>query len=961
MVTGRSAPNGFAGRVSELKTLTEELNRARTGQLRVMLITGDPGIGKTALATEAATRAGDALVLSARAHRLGATTPFGLWIEALERHLRTLETGEVIRLAGPAARELAPLLRSVEASDPGQDPRKASSYRLMEDLVGLVAALAAETPLLLTFDDAHVADVESWETLHFLARDRPELPLLVIVLARTVDLGEHTIAPEVVLALEQEGILSRLRLGPMARPELAELTRLRTGRELVPDRLLVWLEERSRGNALFALGLLSALMDEGADLANPRLSTLPEDLSERALALVRDLDEVSRSTLELLAVLGSRVELADLARVAGRTMNTLAVALEHLERRRLVMADESGGSPAYAVTHPLIQDAIYQSIGAGRRRGMHRSIGRTLVASGRLEVGAAHLARSADRGDTEAANALIGSLRQAEARSLYRAVTAILTELVELLPEGDDRWLRVLDAMEPRAQWVLAHLAEDHAAEAYEAMRRIEQLVEAEGDDRRRGIVQLRMACFGGVPTGRLADALSRCDRAAELLAQAGDGGLASAAEAESAYVRAMGGDHLAGMEVARGVLAGAPRVGDELARMHALTYLGWTLPYVGAFEEALEYQRQAARLAQQTGNHYRSALTRHQRWIALAYMGRVAEANALVAEGSRGGPAVVDALLHESSILVHWLTGDLEAAQVATAKAVARNRTAVSVRQAAYLAMGARAAIDADRLDGVEDLIGRTQRANEGHASVWAVYPQWVAGVLAWRHQRPDAVDQLRAATQRIRDIGAPAEAMWFLLDLAEAAFDLGAADVAEHAAEQASMVLRAVEQFPLYVALSELIDALTIGDAAKAQSAGGVLAELGYRLFAGRALLAAGRASARTDRPAAVEAVEGALESFDACGADWHRRRALSTLRTLGSRGRRAAVAAAGPGSLTTREAEVVRLAAGGLTAREIAEALYIGERTVETHLANAYPKLGVRGKRELVQRAAELGIRT
>jgi len=97
-----------------------------------------------------------------------------------------------------------------------------------------------------------------------------------------------------------------------------------------------------------------------------------------------------------------------------------------------------------------------------------------------------------------------------------------------------------------------------------------------------------------------------------------------------------------------------------------------------------------------------------------------------------------------------------------------------------------------------------------------------------------------------------------------------------------------------------------------------------------------------------------------FDACGAVVRRERALATLATLGTKGRRTRAALLGPGALSAREREVAVLAAQGCSAREIAERLFIGERTVETHLANAYAKLGVTSKVDLVRRAGELGLR-
>ena len=134
---------------------------------------------------------------------------------------------------------------------------------------------------------------------------------------------------------------------------------------------------------------------------------------------------------------------------------------------------------------------------------------------------------------------------------------------------------------------------------------------------------------------------------------------------------------------------------------------------------------------------------------------------------------------------------------------------------------------------------------------------------------------------------------------------------------------------------------------------------AAAGWGLFEGRALVLSGQALAGTDRTRAIAALQAAVERFDACGAVVRRDRALATLGRLGSKGRRTKTAIAGPEALTRREREVARLAAEGCSAKEIAEQLFIGERTVETHLANVYAKLGVGSKVELVRFAAQFDI--
>jgi DNA-binding CsgD family transcriptional regulator len=112
------------------------------------------------------------------------------------------------------------------------------------------------------------------------------------------------------------------------------------------------------------------------------------------------------------------------------------------------------------------------------------------------------------------------------------------------------------------------------------------------------------------------------------------------------------------------------------------------------------------------------------------------------------------------------------------------------------------------------------------------------------------------------------------------------------------------------------------------------------------------AGRALVGNDNQAAIDRWTAATALFAACDAVARREACLQLLDRLGPRGRRARTSTSGPGALTSRELEVVRLAIEGLATREIGERLFIGRRTVETHLTNAYAKLGVRSRVELVR---------
>ena len=145
------------------------------------------------------------------------------------------------------------------------------------------------------------------------------------------------------------------------------------------------------GYPLFVIGLLRALIEEGADLTQPRLARVPESLAGRVALLVDRLDPPDRELLEVLAVIGGRVDPDGLARVLGQPLDRLGIPLERLTRSRLVGEYEAGHRLSYEIAHPLVQDAVYESIGGARRRTFHRLVGRALVAVGQLRCGCAAL------------------------------------------------------------------------------------------------------------------------------------------------------------------------------------------------------------------------------------------------------------------------------------------------------------------------------------------------------------------------------------------------------------------------------------------------------------------------------------------------------------------------------------------------------------------------------------------
>jgi DNA-binding CsgD family transcriptional regulator len=958
----------LVGRSSELAALEAELHRASAGEFRCVLLTADAGVGKTRLAAELLSRLpSEVHGLSARAYPLGDTASFGLWAEGLERHLRELPVGEVARLCGGSLVDLAGLLHSAAAVVGSTPEREPPRFRLLEGLAAVLANLAQRAPVVVFLDDVHLADASSWEALGYLARNIASIPVLVVAAARPVELAGHEAATQVLLALDQEGFLGRLDLGPLPAGALRELAGDALRRE-PPAALVGWLAERSRGNALFALGLLRALEEEGADMSAPRLRHMPEALSERVALRVKALDDSARSTIETLAVLGRRVDLSELATLTLQPLERLGPVLEGLVGTRLVTEEERGRQLTYEITHPLVADGVYQAIGGARRRGLHRHAGRALLAAGHPGEAASHFARSAEPGDDEAIAALCEALRQSEERGAYPEALTVLGSLVELVPEGDPRWLEVLDAMARQPQWVVDHRADAHAALGIPALRAIDAALVRAPDPTRRAGVQLRLASFLCWGMGEFGEADAGYRRAIELFEESGDRSGVLLGRLERGWLATLEGDLQAILTAGREVAKEAAAEGERLALLQAL---GRAVAYgaysVGSFDEAESATRTAIALAVDDDNRHAHTIAALFLALTLASQGRIDEAIVWLQRAKALNTEWRETVLLEYEAVVHWHAGDFRSAVAVGEDSVAFHGGRVTRRRALGLGFAALAAVESMQMKQAETLV-KFGLAAFGECE-WAQYRQCIvhaASVLSWRQGGDrEHLDRLRSAPQRLLEMGALPFAAVFLLDAAEAAAEDNRLDVATEVATSLDEIARRLDR-DVYTSLAllgagwaELASGAPQRAAGPAGDAARLLARTGCRAFLGRALDLLGHSLYAIDRAGAIEAFERAAAVFEACGATRRRDRALEALGRLGSRGRRTAAAALGPDSLTARERQVARLAAQGLTLRKIGERLFIGERTVETHLANVYAKLGVASKSELAGRAAKLGL--
>jgi predicted ATPase len=248
MVVGLSSPPipppPLVGRDRELALLHDRLTAARGGRGSLVLIDGEAGIGKTALADRLARQATDAqvTVLAGHCYDRTETPPYGPWIEIAQR-VQSLPDGAN-----------APPVPRLDGATSQAD--------LFTQARDFLVALTAARPLLLVLEDLHWADSASLDLLRFVAHGVAELPLLLLATYRGEDVDRRHPLAGLVPLLVREAPTERLNLRPLDTEAAQALVRVRYAlAERAARRLALYLIERTEGNALFLTELLRSLED----------------------------------------------------------------------------------------------------------------------------------------------------------------------------------------------------------------------------------------------------------------------------------------------------------------------------------------------------------------------------------------------------------------------------------------------------------------------------------------------------------------------------------------------------------------------------------------------------------------------------------------------------------------------------------------------------------------------------
>jgi DNA-binding CsgD family transcriptional regulator/tetratricopeptide (TPR) repeat protein len=931
---------GLFEREAELASLTGMVEAALNGDGGCACVEGAPGIGKSSLLTAVSRLAGERgmRVLDARGGELEREFPFGVVRQLFERVVADLDDAERERIVDAAATLAAPALGFALAESGGKRSSDPASSTL-HGLYWLTSNLSTDRPLVLAVDDAHWADGASLHFLAYLARRLEGLPVALIVAIR--DGGQREwIAPLAELAAAASG--------HVVRPEA--LSTAAVGRVLqriggvAPDpTAIVAVHRATGGNPFLVRELAAVLTADGVPLdsnAAQRVGALaPRTVARSIMVRLASLDPAAGPVLRSVAILGEHAELRHVAALAGVDGPAVSLAAGQLVRAGLL---RDGLSVAFA--HPVLRSTVYADMAAAERAELHARAAGVLAETGaEPDLVAGQLLLAAPAGERRVVARLRAAAGAAVARGAAETAVAYLRRaLAEPVDAGERP--AVLHELGRAETLIRDPAAVEHFRQARALAR----------DPVERARYTLDLAGIL-LYIGEWPDVLDLLTSAMEDV-----------------------GDR------------------DESLRLH-LTALRVGLGHHPAYAAQLDRRLPEFHALARSENPEARALRLYLALLSSVRGDDTERAADLVKSGLDGGAFVRDegsgslAAANAVHTLVHLDRFDQAQAVAEALLADARARGSVvgfvngiGTRALVFLRAGALADAEAD---------ARAAVALTREHGIFLVEPfvvAYLASVLLERGELaeaealvdevtvPDAFRSLpcwptlleaRARVQLARGARANAIGIWTEVGETWDRSHVFNPNVSSWRSELALLLAEddlaparsLVDQELALARRAGSCRAVGIALRAKGLLAGGEagLEDLAAAASAlerspavlehARALADLGAALRRCNRRAEARGPLGRARALAyRCGALVLTERAQAELRAAGARPRRFALR--GTEALTASEQRVARLAASGLSNREIAQQLFVTVNTVESHLRHGYLKLGVHSRAEL-----------
>ena len=679
----------FAGREPELARLQAAWADAGAGRRQGVLVSGEPGIGKTRLAAEIAAHAREqgGVVLYGRCDEglSAAAQPFA---QALGAYVAACPVDELRLQLGARAGDLVGLLPVLDARLPGMAlsaPAEPESERLrtLEAAAALLEAAGEAAPVLLVLDDLHWADDLSLMLLRHLLRAEAPIRLLVLATYRDTEPSRTALLADVVTGLARRPDVARLELGPLAEPDVAAMLARAGRRASLAGRV----RAATQGNPFFVGEVIVALGEDG----DPGAALTPRVRDVVRWRLAR-LPEGAADVLAAAAVAGAEFDADVLADAANVDLEPALDALEAAERARLLRS--AGVLDRFSFAHALVRQTIVDELPAGRRVRLHARIAHALeraaatrfVAAGDL---AAHFAAA---GTLVEATVALRYAREAGDEAAARLAFDVAAEQYERALRAHERLPSASEA--ERLDLELARgralsLAGDERAN--ELLRAFATAAEARGDGERMAEALLAMGLDYADRVEEDTETVALLRHALALL-PSGDSAIRARLEgflAQEAFSSAPDSERRA---IVGRALAMARRVGDPAALASVLTAHSWIVAGPESLSERLAIADELVAAGRKGRLPYAECDGQQARFLALVELGDIEAADAANAAAhaaawtpkSQWTVAFLDAA---RALLAGRMTDaeaaavrSFEAAQETTAPPVAR---AIRVRQA--------------------------------------------------------------------------------------------------------------------------------------------------------------------------------------------------------------------------------------------------------------------------------------
>lgn len=388
----------LVGRRAEATQLAQHWEQAQQARGHLVLLSGEPGVGKTRLAEEliAAARTSGAMLLRGGCYEYEATAPYLPFVEAFRQWAHWTSAERMADTLGATAPEIAKLAPEIEAKlgalvpNPPLSPSE-ERLRLFDNVARFLQSLAAHHGLLIFVDDLHWADQGTLALLHYLLRNLRHDRVLVLGAYRELELDRAHPLARVLVDWNRERLVTRIALSRLSRDDTAALLATLFGQRTVSPEFAAALYRETEGNPFFVEEVVKSLIEQGQiyrqdgewNRQDAHELAIPQSVKEAIGRRLDRLSEPAADALRTAAVLGKLFSFRELAAVVASSEDTLLDALDEAEAAQLIRTDagaplaESHGD-GFAFTHDKIREVLYEEINPIRRRRLHQRIGEAL-------------------------------------------------------------------------------------------------------------------------------------------------------------------------------------------------------------------------------------------------------------------------------------------------------------------------------------------------------------------------------------------------------------------------------------------------------------------------------------------------------------------------------------------------------------------------------------------------------